>query len=95
LGYRRAYLRQAAFPNLPGDSLTMDFSGWPLFVRADLADARVTQLCAALEARKDDLPWQEKGPLPLADMCRNTAAAPLDIPLHPAAERFWRERGYL
>jgi TRAP-type uncharacterized transport system substrate-binding protein len=33
--------------------------------------------------------------------CRSNACAatrrqdPLNIPLHPAAERFWRERGYL
>jgi TRAP-type uncharacterized transport system substrate-binding protein len=24
-----------------------------------------------------------------------TGVAPLDVPLHPAAERYWRERGYL
>jgi len=28
-------------------------------------------------------------------MCRDTADGPLVIPLHPAAEKFWRERGYL
>jgi TRAP-type uncharacterized transport system substrate-binding protein len=28
-------------------------------------------------------------------MCRDTIEGPLTIPLHPAAERFWRERGYL
>jgi TRAP-type uncharacterized transport system substrate-binding protein len=28
-------------------------------------------------------------------MCRDTLEGPLDIPLHPAAESFWREQGYL
>jgi TRAP-type uncharacterized transport system substrate-binding protein len=95
LGYRRALIKRETFPKLPADVLTLDFSGWPIFVLADLPDARVTQICAALEARKNMMPWQEEGPLPLADMCRNTAAAPLSVPFHPAAERFWRERGYL
>ncbi len=36
-----------------------------------------------------------RGPLALDRMCRNTPETPLDIPLHPAAERFWRDRGYL
>jgi TRAP-type uncharacterized transport system substrate-binding protein len=95
MGHRRAVLKKETFPKLPGDVLTLDFSGWPIFVLADLPDARVTQICAALEARKDVIPWQGEGPLPLADMCRNTPAAPVSVPFHPAAERFWRERGYL
>ncbi|HLY66530.1 MAG TPA: hypothetical protein VKU60_13430 [Chloroflexota bacterium] len=33
--------------------------------------------------------------LPLDSMCRETPAGPLNIPLHPAAERFWSDRGYL
>jgi TRAP-type uncharacterized transport system substrate-binding protein len=95
MGHRRAVLKKETFPKLPDDVLTLDFSGWPIFVLADLPDARVTQICAALEARKDVIPWQGEGPLPLADMCRNTPAAPVSVPFHPAAERFWRERGYL
>lgn len=95
LGYRRTVIKKETFPKLPGDVLTLDFSGWPIFVLADLPDARVTQICAALEARKDVIPWPEEGPLPLADMCRNTPAAPISVPFHPAAERFWRQRGYL
>jgi TRAP-type uncharacterized transport system substrate-binding protein len=94
LGYRRAVIQKETFSKLPRDVLTLDFSGWPIFVLADLPDARVTQICAALEARKDVIPWPGRGPLPLADMCRNTLAAPVCVPFHPAAERFWRERGY-
>jgi TRAP-type uncharacterized transport system substrate-binding protein len=94
-GYRRAVIKKNTYPKLSRDVLTLDFSGWPLFVLADLPDARVRQICAALEARKDTIPWPEEGPLPLADMCRNSPAAPLSVPFHPAAERFWRERGYL
>ena len=34
-------------------------------------------------------------PLPLAQMVRDTPEGHLEVPLHPAAERFWRECGYL
>lgn len=95
IGYRRAVLDRKRFPKLPGDILTIDFSGWPIFVHAELPDQRVAQICAALEARKDALPWQEASPLPLHLMCRDTPEAPVPAPLHPAAERFWRTCGYL
>jgi hypothetical protein len=95
LGYRRAVIPQSRYPRLPHEILTVDFSGWPLFVHAELPDADVTQICAALAACVDRIPWQEDGPLSLARMCRNAADAPYDVPLHPAAERAWRERGLL
>jgi hypothetical protein len=95
LGYRRATLRRSVYPQLPADVLTVDFSGWPIFVHAGLADARVTQICAALEARKDAIAWQQPGALPLAQMVRDVPEAPMGVPLHPAAERFWRRCGYL
>ena len=79
----------------PGDVVSLDFSGWAVFTRADAPDDFITAFCRALEARKDRIPWQGEGPLPLERMCRNTADAPLVIPLHPAAERFWRDCGYL
>jgi TRAP-type uncharacterized transport system substrate-binding protein len=95
IGYRRAILKKSTFAKLPADVLTVDFSGWPIFVHADLSDQRATQICAALEARKHLIPWQGDGPLPLERMCRDAPATPIDIPFHPAAERYWRDRGYL
>ena len=95
MGYRRAVLRKAVYPQLQADVLTVDFSGWPIFVRADLPDQRVTQICEALEARKGRIALQQPGPLPLERMCSDAPDAPIGVPLHPAAERFWRACGYL
>ena len=88
-------MRKEIFPALPADVPTIDFSGWPIFVRADLSDERVTQNCAALIARKEVIAWQQPGPLPLSRMVRDEPDAPMGVPLHPAAERFWRAQGYL
>ena len=95
MGFRRAVLSQKEYPKLPADVLTLDFSGWPIYTRADVSDDIVRSFCEALEARKDRMPWQGEGPLPLERMCKDSREGPLDIPLHPAAERFWREKGYI
>jgi len=95
MGYRRALLRKSVFAKLPADVLTIDFSGWPIFVHAELPEKRVTQICAALEARKHLIPWQGDGPLPVERMCRDRPETPVDVAFHPAAQAFWQERGYL
>jgi TRAP-type uncharacterized transport system substrate-binding protein len=95
LGLRRAVMPKARYPKLPDDLPTLDFSGFAVYTHADVPDAVVTSICAALEARKERIGWQEPGPLPLDQMCRDSADGPLVIPLHPAAERFWRGCGYL
>jgi TRAP-type uncharacterized transport system substrate-binding protein len=95
LGFQRAVLPKAHYPKLESDVPTLDFSGFPVYTHANVPDSIVTAVCGALEARKQKIIWQEPGPLPLDTMCRDTPAGPLNIPLHPAAERFWRERGYL
>jgi uncharacterized protein len=95
LGYRRALLEKQRYPKLAADLLTLDFSGWAIFVRDDAPGELVETICAALDARKATIVWERTGPLPLERMVRNTPDAPFDVPLHPAAERFWRARGYL
>jgi TRAP-type uncharacterized transport system substrate-binding protein len=95
LGLRRAVVSKARYPKLTQDVATLDFSGWAVYTHANVPDEIVAPVCAAIEARKDRIPWEEEGPLPLDRMCRDTPEGPLDIPLHPAAERYWREHGYL
>ena len=95
LGLRRGVLAQAVHPRLPADVQTVDFSGFPLFTHADVPEAEIRAVCAALEARRDRIPWEGQGPMPLDRMCTDTAEGPLDVPLHPAAQAFWHERGYL
>jgi TRAP-type uncharacterized transport system substrate-binding protein len=94
-GYRRSWLRKSRHPCLPKDVLTIDFSGWPIFVRSDLSDERVLRLCQVLELRVGSIPWAGAESLDLATMCRDTEAAPIMAPLHEVAAKFWRDQGYL
>ena len=94
-GLLRTVVTQDDVPKLPGDYLTVDFSGWPVFCKTSLDDAMVTAFCTALEKRRANIPWYGDGPMDLDLMVSNTRDAPLAIPLHPAAERFWKEKGYI
>jgi hypothetical protein len=63
-------------------------------VRDDAPDELVTAICAGLDLRRDRIPHEGHSPLPIAHMCRDTPDGPLNVPLHPAAERYWHARGY-
>lgn len=95
VGLRRGLLAQSYFTKLATDIPTLDFSGWPIYTHANTADALVTDFCRALEASKDNIPWAKDEPLPLAQMVRDSAEGHLEVPLHRAAELYWREHGYL
>jgi len=94
MGYRRAVLPRAAYPKLATDVLTLDFSGWTVFVHADADDDLVTQICKSLDARKANIPWEEPGALPVERMAREAPDTPQLVPLHRAAARFWHGIGY-
>ena len=96
LGFRRGTLAKADYPALPADVQTLDYSGFIVYTHADVPDDIVRDVCVALEARRERIPRdQGEGPLPLELMCKDTREGPIGIPLHPAAERFWKEQGYL
>jgi TRAP-type uncharacterized transport system substrate-binding protein len=95
LGLRRGVMPVARYPKLGADLPTLDFSGFAVYTHADVPDAVVSAICAGIEARKEQIGWQDPGPLPTERGCRDTLDGPLVIPLHPAAEKFWRGLGYL
>jgi TRAP transporter TAXI family solute receptor len=95
MGYRTSVVPKSRFRGMPNDVPTVDFSGWPMVVRADMPDDVAYALCEAIEKRKDLIPTDNFKPLDMAQLCANDEEAPFDIALHPGAERFYRERGYL
>src|SRR5713226_6523164 len=95
MGYRPVVMAKSRFQGMAEDITTVDFSGWPMIVRADMPDDVAYALCQAIENRKDLIPTDNYKPLDIAQLCANDEEAPDDVPLHPGAKRFYRERGYL
>ncbi|MGH7090592.1 MAG: TAXI family TRAP transporter solute-binding subunit [Stellaceae bacterium] len=93
-GYDLVTLTQSRIPGLAAPVQGIDFCGWPMVVHAEMDEDVVWALCEALEARRLAIPTDNYRPLDLSGLCSNGAETPLGAPLHPAAERFYRERGY-
>jgi len=49
----------------------------------------------AIEKRRKALPSDNFKPISMRQLCANDEEAPFNVPLHPGARRFYRERGYL
>jgi TRAP-type uncharacterized transport system substrate-binding protein len=95
MGYRAGILPKTYFKGMKENISTIDFSGWPMVVRADMPNDIAYALCEALEVRRKVIPTDNFKPLKISQLCANDAEAPFDVPLHPGAKRFYRERGYL
>jgi TRAP-type uncharacterized transport system substrate-binding protein len=95
MGYRPTDMSKSRFPGMAKDVTTLDFSGWPMIVRADMPDELAYAICEAIEQRQDVIPTDNYKPLEMAQLCANDEETPYDVPLHKGAARFYRERGYL
>jgi TRAP-type uncharacterized transport system substrate-binding protein len=95
LGFSRSRVTADEFPGLENEHDAVDFSGWPVFCLESTPDDLVTHFCTGLEKRKAALPWYGEGPMDLKHMVTSPPDAPMTIPFHPAAERFWKQQGYL
>jgi TRAP-type uncharacterized transport system substrate-binding protein len=95
LGYRTSVVPKSRFKGMSADVATVDFSGWPMVVRADMSNDVAYALCEAIEKRKHLIPTDNFKLLDIRQLCVNDEEAPYNIPLHPGARRFYRERGCL
>jgi TRAP-type uncharacterized transport system substrate-binding protein len=66
-----------------------------MVVRADMSNDVAYALCEAIEKRKHLIPTDNFKLLDIRQLCVNDEEAPYNIPLHPGARRFYRERGCL
>ncbi len=95
MGYRRSALSARRHPALGADVPTIDFSGFLVYTRSATADGVVTAFCESLVARADRIPWQGGPSLPLDRIASDRIDAPIPIPFHPAAARFWAAKELL
>jgi TRAP-type uncharacterized transport system substrate-binding protein len=93
LGWRRVTIPKSRFPGLPHDVDSFDFSGWPIYCSASLPEQTAYDICAALAAREAEVPWEKGTDGNAVQAVTETDATPMDVPLHPGAERWLREEG--
>lgn len=92
-GYRTGVLSRGRYRTLENDVVTVDFSGFLVFTRADADDATVRRFCEAMVSARDSTGWQGGPTLPLETICADTIDAPVPIPFHPAAAEVWHRHG--
>jgi TRAP-type uncharacterized transport system substrate-binding protein len=89
LGWRRVLIPLGIFANLKREHYCLDYSGWPLYASANLPEQTVYDVCSGFAARDAEIPWEEG--TNIGQVWRETDATPMDVPLHPGAERWLRE----
>ncbi|MBI3000477.1 MAG: hypothetical protein HYY46_18790 [Deltaproteobacteria bacterium] len=95
-GFRRAPLAGGRLKgNFQGPTEVVDFSGWPIITHASLPEELAYHIVAVLPRIREELPYDAAQVPPMSSFCRSAEEGPLDIPLHPGAERYYREKGYL
>lgn len=100
-GFRKATLSRGMINGAVTEDLpTLDWSGWLLFTRDDVPDELISRVTRLVVERRALVEWAYTGqPLEKSDLVYPVEPTQLcedfGLPLHPAAERYYRENGYL
>jgi TRAP-type uncharacterized transport system substrate-binding protein len=81
------------------DVPALDFTGWVLLARGDLSDEFTYLLTKVLDERKEEI-QDLFGPTSVlkaltGEIDLAQSARELNMPLHPGAEAYYREQGYI
>ena len=97
IGFPRAALTQKHYATMERDIQTVDFSGWTFFCHADLPFSVAYHMAKAVDLCHGKIPVDhfDRRPMTMGEFCRGGEAGQLNIPLHPGAKKYFREKGYL
>lgn len=97
IGFPNAMLTTEHYPKI-GDAIRcVDFSGWTFFCHADLSSLVAYNMARAIDLCHEQIPVDhfDQRPMTMIEFCRGGEAGQLNIPLHPGARKYFREKGYL
>lgn len=97
LGFPSAMLTRKHYPKLEQNIRCVDFSGWTFFCRADLPTEIAYGMARAVDLCHKQIPVDhfDKRPMTMREFSRGGEAGQLNIPLHPGAKKYFREKGYI
>ncbi len=99
-GFRRAVLSKGVLRGIDEDTPCVDFCEWTMFVREDMPDDLAYRIVRIFIERKETLEYvwassntstEGKHTIDPREVWRNVG----EIPLHPAAKRYYQEHGYM
>lgn len=106
-GYRQGVLKKGMLRGIEEDVPCIDFSDWVLFVRNDMPDDLAYLITKIFDEGREQFealfihsPLENEGstpgsnlvyPIDMKEVWKNVG----DVPLHPAAKRYYEEHGYM
>jgi TRAP-type uncharacterized transport system substrate-binding protein len=95
MGYTRTVLPKSRYRQLKQDALTIDYSGWGLVTHRWLPNSIAYAAVETIDERQRVIPVDDDQPLNMRSLCHSTEKCLLEVPLHPGAAKYYREKGYL
>ena len=95
IGYSGTVLPKSRYPQLKEDALTIDYSGWSLVTHRWLPDRVAYAAVETIDERQSVIPVDDDQPLDMRNLCRGSEKCPLQVPLHPGAAKYYKDKGYL